>query len=301
MVRIIVLAVTGVLFFADSDVRAQHSPGTFEILGVATRPAPVSEGQAFELVVYGYNLDRVGGADGLGADSLSVEVLGSSISVSRPTGSCFATPPAIPPNDAPSRIVVPMDGLAAGSYMLDVFIDSGCWGPDSFTETIEVFPNDQEALFFHESPAQGDVVSGVGVIRGWACYPGGRGQIGAVTYTIDDQPLYYQLPYGALRTDTADACGYDFGEFTNTGYGGVFYWGHLADGEHKLTFYLDGEEMTSVTVNVAKPPPTDIPEDAGFRKGAEGEYVIENFLGTDETVTIRWSEADQNFIIVDYD
>lgn len=304
MMRKLHILLAGFFLSSGHIVHAQvsgHGPGTFEILSVNSQPAAISEGQAFRLILSGYNLDFVAGADGLGVEGLSVEVVGDTIFLSKPGGSCFATPPAIPPNDAPSNMIVPVDGLPAGTYTLDVFVESGCWGPTSFTGEVSVFPNAQAAKFFHESPASGDVVSGVGVIRGWACYFGGRGQVGAVTYTLDDHPLHFDLPYGALRTDTADACGYEHGDSTNTGYGGVFYWGHLADGEHTLTLYLDGEEMDSVTFSVAEPPPTDIPEDVGFRKGAEGEYVVETFLGTEETVTIRWSEADQNFIIVDYD
>lgn len=56
----------------------------------------------------------------------------------------------------------------------------------------------------------------------------------------------------------------------------------------------------SVNSTVVRPPPTSVPEDVGFRKRAEGEYVIDEFLVTGESVIIRWSEADQNFIIVDY-
>ena len=86
----------------------------------------------------------------------------------------------------------------------------------------------------------------------------------------------------------------------HSGYGGIFYWGSFGDGAHTFTLYIDGREVESFEFFIAEPPPTENPEDLGFRKGASGEYVIENFLGTDETVTIRWSEANQNFIIVDY-
>jgi hypothetical protein len=68
-----------------------------------------------------------------------------------------------------------------------------------------------------------------------------------------------------------------------------------------MTIYLDGQPVDSVDFFVAQPPPGERPEDAGFRKGAEGEYVLEQLLDTDVTVIIRWSEADQKFILVEYD
>jgi hypothetical protein len=37
-----------------------------------------------------------------------------------------------------------------------------------------------------------------------------------------------------------------------------------------------------------------------IRNAAAGDYIIDIFLGTQESVHILWSEADQNFVIVEY-
>jgi len=95
--------------------------------------------------------------------------------------------------------------------------------------------------------------------------------------------------------------GLDSSRAVPTGCGGVIYWQIVGgDGDHTLTIYIDGDEVDTVNFTIAAPPPTTVPEDLGFRKGAEGEYIVDEFLGADESVVIRWSEADQNFIIVEY-
>jgi hypothetical protein len=270
--------------------------GTYELLGVSTQPAVVSAGQNFVLVFSGYNID-------LPADA-TYTIEGDVIRVTGGEWSCFGTgQPPHPPNNRPTIVTVPISGLPAGTYQV-----AGDWAEDchnhvtSIEAEITVFPNSQTMKFFHESPAAGDVVSGVNVIRGWACYPEGKGQIGEVTYTIDDFDEYhFPLPYGSVRQDTVEVCGLEDGDLAKTGYGGVVYWPTIAnEGDHTLTIYIDGKEVDSLRFTVASPPPTSVPEDVGYRKGAAGEYIIDGFLGTQESVNIRWSEADQNFIIVDY-
>lgn len=256
----------------------------------------MSEGQNFELVFSGYNLT-------VPFEGVTV-VEGDTIRVSNPSQSCFsAGNPPHPPNDKPSVIAVPIDGLLAGTYQID-----GDWGQDCFGQfasiesEIVVYPNSPDVIFNHESPEDGQVVSGVSIIRGWACYPEGKGQVGEVSFTIDDSDFHFPLPHGSIRQDTLEACGYSTLDVSRTGYGGVVYWPTVGSGgEHTLTIYIDGEEADSVSFIIVEPPPTSVPEDVGFRKGAEGEYVIDSFLGTHESVTIRWSAADQNFIITEYE
>lgn len=269
--------------------------GTYELLDVSTQPAVISAGQNFALVFSGYNIEV--------PDTPTYTIAGNVITVEYNGYNCFAAGnPPHPPNDRPSVVTVPISGLPAGNYQVE-----GYWGEDchhhfsSIESEITVYPNSQAVKFFHEAPAEGDVVSGVNVIRGWACYPEGNGQIGEVTYTIDDHDYHFPLPYGSIRQDTLDACGLEYGDAAKTGYGGVVYWPWATGGgEHTITIYIDGKAVESVNFAVASPPPTSIPEDVSYRKGAEGEYIIDEFLGTQESVLIRWSEADQNFIIVEY-
>lgn len=268
-------------------------PGTYELLGVSTQPAVVSAEQNFALVFSGYHIHE---------NDTTYTVEGDVIRVVGATLSCYQPQAPHGPNDRPSVVTVPISGLPAGTYQVEGDWGEDCFGQHAFIGSeITVYPNSQTVKYHHESPADGDVVSGVNVIRGWACYPEGKGQIGEVTYTIDDNDYHFPLPYGSIRQDTVAVCGLEYGDAAKTGYGGVAYWPWTAGGgEHTLTIYIDGKEIDSVNFTVASPPPTSVPEDVGFRKGAEGEYVIDEFLGTQENVIIRWSEADQNFIIVDY-
>ncbi len=268
--------------------------GTFELLDVGMQPSVVSAEQDFELVFSGYNIYKDGVTYTIEGDVIRVEGAGIV---------CFgAGNPPYPPNDIPSVVTVPISGLPAGTYQVE-----GNWGQDCFEQVayieseITIYPNSQTVKYNHESPENGEVVSGVNYVRGWACYPAGKGQIGAVSYTIDDSDFHFPLPYGSIRQDTVGVCGLEYGDVAKTGYGGVVYWPWTAGGgDHTLTIYIDGKAVETVSFTVATPPPTSVPEDVGFRKGASGEYTIDEFLGTQESVIIRWSEADQNFIIVEY-
>lgn len=268
--------------------------GTYEVQSVGTQPAAVSEGQNFELVLSGYNLNHLG-IGGSGAATVEGDI----IWVNRVDIPCFSVPyPPPPANEHPSVAAVPISGLPSGTYRVAGEWGNTCQNQAASIETeIVIYPNSETPKFNHESPASGQVVSGVGVIRGWACYYRGKGQIGKVTFTIDENEFHFPLPHGSVREDTWEVCDYGL----QNGYGGVVYWPIIGNsGDHTLTIYIDGEEVDSVRFTIAEPPRTSVPEDIGFRKGAEGEYVIDGFLGTQESVTIQWSEADQNFIIIEY-
>lgn len=271
--------------------------GDHAILGIATNPPVVSEGQAFELIVSGYNLSQYS------KGSAHIEIEDNVIRVNVLGSNCWAAGnPPNPPNDRPSITTVPFSGLATGTYRIEADWMWDCFGQHAYMESdLVVYPNVNELKFHHESPADGETTSGVGLIRGWACYPAGNGRIGKVSYTIDRGVTRIPLPHGSVRPDTWNVCGYKRGDRVLSGYGGVVYWPAVTSaGDHTLHIYIDDVKVESLDFTVASPPPTDIPEDYGFRKGASGEYIVEGFLGTDETVVIRWSEADQNFVIVDY-
>lgn len=286
------------LFVASNKALAQMpGQGSLELLDINTAPAVVWEGRPFEIVSSGYNLAT--------ETSARVDLETNTITVGLPGYNCFsAGNPPYPPNEFPTVDRAPVAGLPAGTYTVEAL-----WGPDCFNDTVSltreimVYPNTPDITFYHESPAEGEVVSGVSVIRGWACFPRDRGEVGEITFTLGESGFHFPLPHGSVRQDTAEVCGdYDpFFEPVLTGYGAVIYWPTTGpEEERSITLYHEGEVMDSVNFFVAQPPATDVPEDSGFRKGAEGEYVVENFLGTEEVVTIRWSEAAQNFVIVDY-
>lgn len=282
-------------------LRAQPN-STIELHGVHVHPSVVVEGQPFVVTVTGFNIGRTGEvrAD---PSSYTVETDGDQIVIvytSPDSSTCISPTPPLPPS-APQRRIFDMPGLNAGSYTLRVeySIDYNCSrGTLTAATGLQVYAADTSSrLFFHETPAQGQTVSGVGLIRGWACYREerayGEGEgpvIGALAYRIDNGPLR-SLAYGAIREDTAQVCGqYNL----NTGYGAVVYWGNFGAGGHVFKLYLEGEEVASTTFTVVVP-------DGGFFKGLEGQYQLNDFPDEGSSVNVEWSEADQNFIIVDFD
>ncbi|HHW76480.1 MAG TPA: hypothetical protein GX399_05515 [Xanthomonadaceae bacterium] len=131
-----------------------------------------------------------------------------------------------------------------------------------------------------ESPQQDSFESGVGLIRGWIC------QANTVEIQIDDGARQ-RVAYGTTREDTAAVCG-----DTNNGFGYTFNWNRLGNGAHTLRAFADGAEFASATFTV-----TDLGVE--YLEGASGEYTLPNFPQAGRNVTVRWSEPNQNFVIVD--
>ncbi len=173
-----------------------------------------------------------------------------------------------------------------GAYGLNVYEESGFQGVKSFNPDNVTVQDGFEVirasvLVNPEVPQQGSVQSGVGVIRGWAC------DATRVEVQFDDYPLM-QIAYGTSRDDTLVQCG-----DSNNGYGSVIAWGLLGYGTHTMTTFIDGVEKSAVTFEV-----TGL--DEPFIQGLIGTYELADFPSPGESVTVEWSEADQNFIITDY-
>lgn len=130
-----------------------------------------------------------------------------------------------------------------------------------------------------ESPAQGSVESGIGLIRGWSCTNS------TITVAIDN---FSALPAGGgtARNDTLGVCG-----DANNGFGLTFNWGLLGDGPHTLRALADGVEFAQVTFTVTT---LGVP----FLTGASAEATIPDFPATGQQTRVRWSEAHQNFIVI---
>jgi len=119
-------------------------------------------------------------------------------------------------------------------------------------------------------------------------------------YQIDHGSLntFYQkkleLPYGSGRADTNGACnrGNVSGNDNNTGYGGVVNWNAYSAGQHQFKLWVDGILSSSHPFYVAK-------TQSEFQTGLSAEIIVPNFPSTRDTSTLRWSEADQNFILVE--
>ncbi len=94
-----------------------------------------------------------------------------------------------------------------------------------------------------------------------------------------------EAAYGTERGDTAQQCG-----DTDNGFGLLFNWNLLGDGQHTVTAFADGIRLGQATVTV-----TTLGEE--FLRGAFGTWTIDNFPDSGQSVTIEWSEELQNFVI----
>ena len=130
-----------------------------------------------------------------------------------------------------------------------------------------------------ENPGPNSFQSGVGVLSGWVCE--------ADTVTLELNGVAHVAAYGTERGDTEDTCG-----DTNNGFGLLFNWNLLGDGEHAVVAYVDDEELGRATVRVTT-------LGAEFLRRAAGACVAEDFPTVGETVTLRWQQSQQNFVVTD--
>ena len=133
-----------------------------------------------------------------------------------------------------------------------------------------------------ENPGPNSFQSGIGVISGWVC------EAEAVEIEIEaesGETERHVAGYGTERADTEEMCG-----DTDNGFGLLFNWNHLGDGEHAVVVRVDEVELGRATVRV-----TTLGQK--FLRGAEGECVVADFPMSGETVTLEWQQTSQNFVI----
>ena len=130
-----------------------------------------------------------------------------------------------------------------------------------------------------ENPSPASFQSGIGVISGWVC------EAEEVVIEIDELPL--DAAYGTSRADTTERCG-----DRDNGFGLLFNWNMLGDGEHTVVAVVDGVELGRTTVTVST-----LGEE--FVREAAGRCVRADFPTPGETITLSWQEAQQNFVITD--
>jgi hypothetical protein len=129
-----------------------------------------------------------------------------------------------------------------------------------------------------ENPQPGSFQSGIGVISGWAC--------NAQTIDIEfDGVVTLEAAYGTSREDTRSVCG-----DANNGFGLLFNWNLLGDGPHTVRALADGQEFANVTFTV-----TTLGTE--FLRDASGSFSLAGFPETGSTVSVRWQESAQNFVL----
>ena len=130
-----------------------------------------------------------------------------------------------------------------------------------------------------ENPGPNSFQSGIGVLSGWAC------EGTEVVIELNGQPQ--PAAYGTERLDTEEACG-----DTANGFGLLFNWNLLGEGEHEVVAFVDGEELGRATVRVTT-------LGVEFLRDVEGECTVEDFPMLGETVTLEWQQNSQNFVVTD--
>jgi len=141
----------------------------------------------------------------------------------------------------------------------------------------------------HETPEKNQLVSGIGLIRGWACEWFTKNHY--VQYQIDNEPKQ-DIPYGSERSDTSTRCSFPRSKDFPNGYGAVVNWNLYPPGEHRITIWIDGKEQSSRIFYIA-----DYKQE--FLVGIQHDVSITDFPETGITSHLKWSQANQNFIIVD--
>lgn len=143
-----------------------------------------------------------------------------------------------------------------------------------------------------ENPGPNSFQSGVGVISGWVC------ETEAVEIAIeqaDGTVLTQAAAYGTERPDTETLpSGEPLCGDTDNGFGALFNWNRLADGEHTVVALVDGEELGRATVTVTT-------LGGEFVRGLAGQCTVEGFPGEGQTVTLEWQQSQQNFVITGRD
>ena len=98
-------------------------------------------------------------------------------------------------------------------------------------------------------------------------------------------PHRLRAAYGTERGDTEETCG-----DTDNGFGLLFNWNLLGDGEHTVVAYVDEVELDWATVTVTT-------LGAEFLWGVEGACEVADFPTGGRTVTLAWQESKQNFVL----
>ena len=159
--------------------------------------------------------------------------------------------------------------VQAGSVVVAVQGQGGATGPYAVEITF--------VQGYLENPGAASFQSGVGVLSGWVC------EAEVVEIALNGVPQ--EAAYGTERLDTAGVCG-----DTDNGFGLLFNWNLLRDGEHEVVAFVDGVELGRATVMV-----TTLGQE--FLRNVTGTCEAEDFPTLGETVTLVWQQNSQNFVI----
>ena len=140
-------------------------------------------------------------------------------------------------------------------------------------------PPPDDVVGYLENPGAASFQSGIGLISGWTC------DADEVEIVLNGEPQ--EAAYGTARLDTEAVCG-----DSDNGFGLLFNWNLLGDGEHEVVAVVDGVELDRATVTVTT-------LGAEFLRDVTGTCTAADFPTMDETVTLAWQQTQQNFVLVD--
>ena len=142
---------------------------------------------------------------------------------------------------------------------------------------------------FFDTPAPASHQSGLGVVSGWVC---AADRVEIQVETAGAEPLTLEAATNTSRADTAAVCD----GTTDTGFGLLYNWNLLGDGEHTVRAVINGVVFAERDITV-----TTLGEhaDQEFRRGLTGRSAIPDFPAQGQTTTLQWEEALQNFVLAD--
>ena len=154
------------------------------------------------------------------------------------------------------------------------------------------FPQSLRAQSVFENPQPGSFQSGIGVISGWVCE---AERIDIVFNPGTTKEETWRAGYRTTREDTAYT---EEGEVIcgdiDNGFGLLFNWNRLGDGQHTVSARADGEEFGSATFTVTTFG-EEFPENLG--KHAR----LEDFPSPGTDLIVAWQQSLQNFTIARLD
>jgi hypothetical protein len=121
-----------------------------------------------------------------------------------------------------------------------------------------VMPHAAWAQGILENPQPDSYQSGISVVSGWKC------TAGTVTVQFDKGPLY-TAAYGTIREDTQGVCGDQ-----NNGFGLLWNWNRLGDGQHTVRVFDNGVQFGQATFTVTT-------LGAEFLRGVTGSAFVLQF------------------------
>ena len=132
-----------------------------------------------------------------------------------------------------------------------------------------------------EAPVEGQTLTGVGLLRGWAC------DAETVSVRIDKTGNRIPVLVGSPREDTRQVCG-----MADTGFALLLNWNNLGAGDHTLELFINGQLHTTRTVTV-------LTYGEPFLRGLEKTWTLPDWPEPGTDTKIAWNEATQNIEIID--